>query len=57
MKLVIIFVKLDLLTFVKFPNHFDKELPKRKVLMQGLSYAVIRSLSAMGLTDSNNKTN
>ncbi len=38
MKLVIIFLKLDWLTFVKFHNHFDKELPTiRKVLTQGLT--------------------
>jgi len=31
MKIVIIFAKLKLLTFVKFCNHFYKELPKEKL--------------------------
>jgi len=31
MKLAIIFVKLDTLIFVKFCNHFDKELRKEKL--------------------------
>ena len=30
-KLVIIFAKLDSLTFVKFRNCFDKKLPKEKM--------------------------
>jgi len=31
MKLVIIFVKLELITFVKLRNYFDKEIPKEKL--------------------------